>query len=104
MPSLGLAEHRADQPVEQIDGLVGQAGGEVERDGDQRRVPALPLITGDMLDRGAAGLAGELRQARLMDEMAAPRLDADGADMLQPLDQAEHGGAAWPPPASAAAR
>ena len=30
MPPLGLAEHRADQPVEQIDGLVGQAGGEIQ--------------------------------------------------------------------------
>ena len=36
--------------------------------------------------------------------MAAPRLDADGAHMLQPLDDAEHGRRAWPPPASAAAR
>ena len=27
MPTFGLAEHRADQPVKQIDGLVGQVGG-----------------------------------------------------------------------------
>jgi len=92
VPSLGLAEHRADQPVEQVDGLVGQAGSDVERGGDQCRVPTLPLITGDMLHRGALGLAGQLRQARLVDEVAAPRLDADGAHMLQPLDEAEHGG------------
>ena len=92
VPSLGLAEHRADQPVEQVDGLVGQAGGDVERGGDQRRVPALPLITGDVLDRGAARLARKLRQARLVDEMATPGLDADGAHMLKPLDEAEHGG------------
>ena len=44
---------------------------EVQADGDQRRMPALPLVAGDMLDRGAAGLAGELGQARLVDEMAA---------------------------------
>ena len=36
----GLAEHRPDQPVEQIDCLVGQAGGEVERDRDQGGVSA----------------------------------------------------------------
>ena len=53
MPPFGLAEHRADQAVEQIDGLVGQAGGEIQADGDQRRVPALPLVAGDMLNRGA---------------------------------------------------
>ena len=62
------------------------------RGGDQRRVPTLPLITGDMLHRGAPGLARQLRQARLMDEMSTARLDADGAHMLKPLDEAEHGG------------
>ena len=35
MPSFGFAEHRPDQPVEQIDGLVSQIGGEIESDGDQ---------------------------------------------------------------------
>ena len=28
VPSFGLTEHRADQAVEQVDGLIGQAGGE----------------------------------------------------------------------------
>ena len=37
----------------------------------QRRVPSLPFVVGDMLDRGAARLAGELCQARLMDEMSS---------------------------------
>jgi hypothetical protein len=32
MPPLGLAENGADQPVEQVDGLIGQAGGEVQAD------------------------------------------------------------------------
>ena len=92
MPSLGLAEHRADQTVEKVDGLVGQAGGDVERGGDQRRMPALSLIAGDMLDRGAASLAGELRKTRLMDEVAAPRLDPNGTLMLEPFDEAEYSG------------
>ena len=92
LPALGLAEHRADQPVEQVDRLVGQARRDVQHGGDQRRVPALPLVAGDVLNRGATGLTSELRQARLMDEVAATGLDADGAHMLQPLDQAEHGG------------
>ena len=90
MAPLGFAEHRADQAVEQIDGLVRQAGGEVEGDGDQRRMPALPLVAGDMLHRGAASLAGKLGKARLMHTMPARRIDADRADMLQALDQTEH--------------
>ena len=94
MPTLGFAEHCADQAVKQVDGLIGQAGGEVEADGDQCRMAALPLVTRDMLHRGAASLAGELRKARLVDVMAAARFDADRADMFQPLDQTEHGG--WP--------
>ena len=89
MPAVGAAEHRADQPVEEVDRLIGQARSDVQRRGDQRRVPALPLVTVDMLHRGAPGLAGELRQAHLVDEMAAARLDVDGAHVLQPLNQAK---------------
>ena len=92
MVSLGLAEHRADQTIEQVDGLVGQDRGDVQCCGDQGRVPALPLVAGHMLDSGAAGLANELCQTRLVDKMTAARLDADGAHMLQPLDQAKHAG------------
>jgi hypothetical protein len=90
MPPLGFAEHGADQPVEQIDGLIGQAGGEVKADCHQRRVPSLPCIVGDMLDRGAARLAGELCQARL-DEMSSAGREADTSCMFQPLDDR-----AWP--------
>jgi len=92
VPPFGLAEHCADQPVKQLDGLVGQVGGNVERGGDECRVPTLPLITGNMLHRGAPDLARQLRQARLVDEVATPRLDADGPHVLQPFDEAEHGG------------
>jgi len=34
MPRFDLAEHRADEPVKQIDGLVCQIGDQVERNGD----------------------------------------------------------------------
>ena len=54
-------------------------------------MPALPLVAGDMLHRGAARLAGELGKARLMDEMSAAWIDADRANMFQALDQTEHG-------------
>ncbi|MBV8398076.1 MAG: hypothetical protein JOZ17_04970 [Acetobacteraceae bacterium] len=91
MAALGLAEHAPDQPLEQIDGLIGQPGAEVERGGDQRRVSALSLVTGHMLNRGAGGFAGELRQPGLVDETASPRLDANGAHVLEPFDHAEHG-------------
>ena len=63
MPLVGFAEHCPDQPVEQIDGLVRQAGGEIEGDGDQGGMPALALVACDMLDRGAARFAGELGKA-----------------------------------------
>ena len=42
----GLAEHRPDQPVEQIDCLVGQAGREVERDRDQGGMSARAFVSG----------------------------------------------------------
>ena len=90
MPLVGFAEHRPDQPVEQIDGLVRQAGGEIEGDGDQGGMPALALVAGDMLHRGAARFAGELGKAGLMHSMPARRIEADCADMVQALDQTEH--------------
>jgi hypothetical protein len=75
-------------------GLIGQAGGEIQANGHQRSMPTLPLVTGNMLHCGPASLAGELRKACLVDLMSAARFDADRTKMVQPLDQAEHGG--WP--------
>src|ERR1019366_7258200 len=90
MASLGFTEHRADQAIEQIEGLVGQAGGEVERDGDQGGMAALTLELSDMLCRGASGLAGKLGEASLMHTMSAPRIKSDRANMIQALDQPQH--------------
>jgi hypothetical protein len=89
MPPLGFAEQGADQAVKQIDGLVGQAGGEVHTDRHQCRVAALAFIISDMLNRGAAGLTRQLRQPCLMDEMTSARLDTDATHFLQPLDHAQ---------------
>jgi hypothetical protein len=86
----GLAEHRPDQPVEQIDSLIGQAGDEIERDGDQGGMTALALEVGHMLHGGAAGFTGELREAGLMNTMAASHIDTDCPDVKQTLDQAQH--------------
>ncbi|KAA5607767.1 hypothetical protein [Rhodovastum atsumiense] len=60
LPSLGFAKESSDQAVEHIDGLVGQAGGEVETYGDQRRVPTLPFVVSDVLHRASAELWGKL--------------------------------------------
>jgi hypothetical protein len=90
MPPFGLAKHRADEPIEQIDGLVGQISDKVKRNGDQGRMTALTLVAGDMLYRGTAALAGELGKAALMNAMAAGGIDADRANMVQALDQAQH--------------
>ncbi len=92
MPSLGLGEQRSDEPIEQIDGLIGQSGAEIESDRDQGCVAALPLVAGDMLGRCPPGLTGELRQARLMHTMPARGIDTDRPDMVQALDEAEHRG------------
>ena len=51
---------------------------------------ALALVAGDMLYRRAPRFAGELGEARLMHTMPARRIKADGADMIQSLDHAEH--------------
>ena len=89
---LGLAKHRADQTIKHIDGLVGQTGGNVQTDGDQRRMPPAAFVVGDMLDGGAPGFARELGETRLMDQVATAWFDADPSDVLQTLDQTEHRG------------
>jgi hypothetical protein len=53
-------------------------------------MPALALVARDMLHRGAARFAGELDKAGLMHTIPTPRIEADGADMVQSLDQTEH--------------
>ena len=90
MPLVGFAEHRPDQPVEQINGLVRQAGGEIEGGGDQGGTPALALVARDMLHRGAAGFTDELGKADLMHKMPTRRIQTGRADMAQTLDQTEH--------------
>jgi hypothetical protein len=53
-------------------------------------MPALALVTRDMLHRGAARFADELGKAGLMHSMPARRIKAGCADMVQALDQTEH--------------
>lgn len=72
--------------------MVGEHGAEIEADGDQRRVAALPLVGGDVLHGDARRLAPELGQPGLVDLMSTAGLDANGADVLQAGDQAQHGG------------
>ena len=62
----------------------------IEGDGDQGGMPALALVTRDMLHRGAARFADELGKAGLMHSMPARRIKAGCADMVQALDQTEH--------------
>jgi len=86
----GFAEHRPDQPVEQVDCLVGQAGGEVERDRDQSSVSARAFVSGQMLHRGAAGFTGKLGQAYLVDAVGTSGVDAERTHVNQSLDQTQH--------------
>jgi hypothetical protein len=70
---------------------VARVGGEVQCSDDERGVPALPLVAGDVLHRGASRLAGEPGETHLVHAMPVSRIEADGADVAQSLDQAEHG-------------
>jgi hypothetical protein len=83
MPLVGFTAHRPDQSVEQVDCLVRQAGSEIEGDGDQGGMPALALVTRDMLHRGAGRFADELGEAGLMHSMPARGIKAGCADMIQ---------------------
>ena len=92
MPRLSLGEHCADEPLEQIDRLVGQSGAELKCDSDQAGVAALPLIAGNMLGRRPPGFTGKLGQAGLMHAMPARGVDAGRPYMVQALYQTEHRG------------
>jgi len=90
--ALPPCEHRADEPVKQINGLVCQVGDQIERNGDQGRMTALTFVPGYMLYRGTSGCAGELGMAALMHAMCAGWIDGDPVNMVQMLDQAQHCG------------
>ncbi len=79
----GLAEHRGHQPVEQVNGPIGQGRRNVQGGGDQRCVPAPSLVAGNMLDRGAASLARKLRQVRLVNEMPSARRPVSASRRLR---------------------
>ena len=79
---LGSNEHCSDELVEQADGLIGQTGVEVERDGGQSRMAALTFVFSDMLHRGAAGVADELSKTSLMHAMSVSRIKPDRPDMF----------------------
>ena len=104
MPPLGLAKHRPDEPIKQIDGLVRQAGDQVEGNSDQGGMAALTLVAGDMLRRGTARLADELGKAGLMHAMPAGRIEADRANMVQVARSGQASRRALSLPASGAAR
>ena len=74
---LGLAKHRADQTIKHIDGLIGQTGGNVQTNGDQRCVSPAAFVTSDMLGGGAPGFARKLGETRLMDQVATTWFDAN---------------------------
>jgi hypothetical protein len=90
VPAFRLAEHRPDQPIEQINGMIGEAGRQIEGNRREGGVAAPALVTGDMLHRHAACLTGNLREPCLIYQVAARRINPDRPHMLQPLDQAEH--------------
>ncbi len=90
--SLGLAKHRADQAIKHIDGPIGQTGGNVQTNGDQRCVSPAAFVTSDMLGGGAPGFARKLGEPRLMDQVATAWFDANLTDVFQTLDQTEHRG------------
>jgi hypothetical protein len=92
LPTFGLAEHRSDQAVEQIDSLVREVAAEVQADGNQRGMSTLTLVAGNVLYSGPVGLAHKLGETRLVDEMSARSVNADPPHMLQAFNQTEHGG------------
>jgi hypothetical protein len=92
VPGIGLGEHRADEPFEQVDRLIGQGGAEIKGDRGQGCVSALPFVSSEMLGRRPSSLTGEPRETKLMHAMPACGVDADRPDMVQTLNGAEHRG------------
>ena len=92
MSCLSLGEHRADKPLEQVDRLIGHGGAEIEGNGGQGGVAALPFVSSEMLGRRPSSLPGELHKTALMHAMPARGVVADCPDMVQAFDEAEHRG------------
>ncbi len=90
-PRLGAAEQPAHRTVEQGDAVVGQPGRGVQDGGDQRGAAAWGRQGPQMLRGEAPALAGELAQALRMHAIGASRIEADGAQVGEPLGDIQEG-------------
>ena len=80
------SEERADQPIVQVEDLVGQCGHRLERDRHQRRVPTVGLVLHDPIDGGLRPFPGQSQQAVLVDLVADRGGQAERPNRLQSLD------------------
>ena len=88
LASLGAPEHAADQAVVQVERRVGQPGAELEDHRHQDAAPAAGREIAQLAGREALGLTAEPEQVMPRDAHGALGLDADRADVVEPL----HGG------------
>jgi hypothetical protein len=88
---LGPPEHPPDQPVEEADGLVGEAGDRVQHRHHQDGVAAERAERPEVLGGQAASLAGELPDPVGVDAVGRRGGDPHLPKMPELVDQARHG-------------
>ena len=94
LAALGAAEHAADQPIVQVERRIGQLGAELERHRHQDAAPTAGGQIAQMADREALGLAAEPEQVMPRHAQGARRLEAEGANVVEPFDDGGEGGGA----------
>ena len=92
-PPLGVArprEQAADQPIRHVERRVGQAGLEVEDQGDQQGAAAARGVAPELVGIRGVRLAHEPAQPLLVDACARLGGQIDTPDQAQPVEQLAH--------------
>ena len=87
--ALGFVEQTADEPIVQIENLVGECGHRFQQDGHKAAIPAFVIEPGEMLNCGSSTLTRKLQQSILVDALAELGWQFDCSDSLEAFDMGE---------------
>jgi hypothetical protein len=94
LAALGAAEHAADQAIVQVERRIGQLGAELERHRHQDTAPTAGGQVAQVAGRETLGLAAQSEQVMPRHAQGARRLEAEGANVVEPFDDGDEAGGA----------
>ncbi|CAE6877153.1 hypothetical protein R69746_08842 [Paraburkholderia aspalathi] len=86
-----LGEEGSDEPIVEIEDLIGQRRGGVEQNRDERGVTPISFVFLELVDSSLTAFTRQTQQTILMDRVANSFRQTERSDCLQALDMCENG-------------